>query len=148
MTSNIIKNDQDLVHLAEQRDTSGAVERHLLGKLQEVKLQPECGHRHVCACLKTPRSSACNASLPQVPVPSRAACWHVCHIRFLDTDSKKGLHFNISNFRNFFRHFEEGNYLSQKKKTKKTESDYRAHATAECARRCRALRVSVVACTV
>ena len=28
------------------------------------------------ACLKTPRSSACNASLLHVPVPSRAACWH------------------------------------------------------------------------
>ena len=27
------------------------------------------------ACLKTPRSSACNASLPHVPMPSRAACW-------------------------------------------------------------------------
>ena len=27
--------------------TSGAVERHMLGKLEEVKLQPECGHRHV-----------------------------------------------------------------------------------------------------
>ena len=36
-----------LIHLAEQRDTSGAVERHLLGKLEEVKLQPGCGHRHV-----------------------------------------------------------------------------------------------------
>ena len=28
-------------------DTSGAVERYLLGKLEEVKLQPECGQRHV-----------------------------------------------------------------------------------------------------
>ena len=27
------------------------------------------------ACLKTPRSSAYNASLPHVPVPSRATCW-------------------------------------------------------------------------
>ena len=36
-----------MIHLAEQRDTSGAVERHLLGKLEEVKLQPACGHRHV-----------------------------------------------------------------------------------------------------
>ena len=27
------------------------------------------------ACLKTPRSSACNASSPHVPVPSSATCW-------------------------------------------------------------------------
>ena len=47
MTSNISLNDWTLCHLAEQRDTSGAVERHLLGKLEEVKLQPECGQRHV-----------------------------------------------------------------------------------------------------
>ena len=39
--------DGTLIHLAEQRDTSGAVERRLLGMLEEVKLQPECGHRHV-----------------------------------------------------------------------------------------------------
>ena len=62
--------------MAEQLETSGAVDRHLLGKLEEVKLQPECGQRHVYACLKTPRSSACNASLPHVMVPRRAACWH------------------------------------------------------------------------
>ena len=36
-----------MIHLAKQRDASGAVERHLLGKLEEVKLQRECGHRHV-----------------------------------------------------------------------------------------------------
>ena len=46
MTSNIPQNDRTLIHLAEQKDTSGAVERRLLGKLEEVKLQPECGHRH------------------------------------------------------------------------------------------------------
>ena len=68
MTSNIPQNDRTLIHLAEQRDTSGAVERHLLGKLEEVNLQPECGHRHVVRLPgNMPRSSACNASLPHVP---------------------------------------------------------------------------------
>ena len=39
MTSNISQNDWTSIHMAEQRDTSGAVERRLLGKLEEVKLQ-------------------------------------------------------------------------------------------------------------
>ena len=41
MTSNISQNDWTLTHLAEQLNTSGAVERHLLAKLEEVKLQPD-----------------------------------------------------------------------------------------------------------
>ena len=46
MTYFIPSKDQTLIHLAEHRDPSGAIERYLLGKLEEVKLQPECGHRH------------------------------------------------------------------------------------------------------
>ena len=38
---------QDLDSSGGAADASDAVERHLLGKLEEVKLQPECGHRHV-----------------------------------------------------------------------------------------------------
>ena len=72
MTSNMPLNDWTLIRLAEQRDTSGAVERQLLGKLEEVKLETDT----LYACLETPRSSACNASFPHVLVPSRAACWH------------------------------------------------------------------------
>ena len=47
MTENIPFNSWTLVHLAEHRDPSGVIERHLLGKLEEVKLEIECGQRHV-----------------------------------------------------------------------------------------------------
>ena len=76
MASNISQNERTLIHLAEQRDTSGAVERRRLESLRRSSFSLNVGTDTLYACLKTPRCSACNASLPHVPVPSRAACWH------------------------------------------------------------------------
>ena len=47
-----------------------------LESLKRSSVRLNVGTDTLYACLKTPQSSACNASLPRVPVPSRAACWH------------------------------------------------------------------------
>ena len=59
-------------------DSSGYVKRHRktpAWKAKRSSLSLNVGTDTLYACL-TPRSSACNTSLPHVPVPSRAACWH------------------------------------------------------------------------
>ena len=76
MTSNISQNDWTLIHLAEQRDTSGAVERHLLASFEEVKLQAptRCtpARKHLGAPRATPhhRTFRCPAVLPAGTPPS------------------------------------------------------------------------------
>ena len=106
--------------MVEQRDTSGVVERHLLGKLEEVKLQPECGHRHVkrmpentlelcvqrlfTACpgaqqdrllTRHRRAESCIIQVPLVPLNVAAAT----HNRSLDLPFWECLFFISSGFR-------------------------------------------------
>ena len=76
MTSKFTQNDRTLIHLVEQQDTSGAVERYLLGKLEEVKLQPGCGHQHVVRLPVNTSELCVQRLITASPVPSRAASWN------------------------------------------------------------------------